>query len=863
MDSQKLNYLCDKLRALLDPNQQDRNSIEDEVNMIGNQNLPDFLGCLSEIINKADLGQDIRMLAATQMKNFISKKQRDQWCSINVQIRNSIKANLKNSLISGIFNLQKVTSYLYAIIAKEEFPLNQGFDILDAIQGGASQPNRDFQKTALILLEFALNEFRDSPGDLINYTDRLFDIIFKINYPLNEQDIYLQFLKCVNSFIPFMGQKFNDPNIRSNFLTLTAAALNNNNEDICKETMVILYETINNYYHQMETYVGSIFENIFNFMKSNNDDLVMSAIFFFVEVAQEEAKRIAYKRDFKRYIPNFIQKLLEEIQNILLFKYYENFGDPDEFTSYQAVSFLLDALTKVDPETTNNTVFLMVRDNIFSNDLRKKSAAIYAYTAILDTPAKNMIEGSIGDCLSNMTKLLNDPNEKIRFDAAMCIEKLSQAHLYAIVKNENVIRNLFFALTQQFNVDITPESKHIKHLLMAIHYLCSGVKEIDDPLYTFQSMSRFLFNGLEFMLNALHDLCFKDSTYDTDNAIADRGFLAIGSIIESCQQEDGPSISKFMSTFYEDMMKMGTLYQNNLQKHQAYQGFLCNIVVSIGNYHQLILNQAQGTAMYSIIEQSFKERNDIYDEGILALSSIISIMEPQYGNQLIDNYMQYLLLGLDSIKRESLCNYSILALGDIIDQDYTSLNKYLNDIMDKLFIILNNSENIKLKTMVLNVFADLFSNYNDNYAPYIERTYPAVMGAISLARCSRQSTELDEMELDELVNAIVDYLAACIAFVKQYNNTKFIALIDSSLDFVMRFMTDLLFDEEKLSESRAFSLGGAFGDLISVIGIKFKQYQNDDGLTNLMKVLRKDPERGKNLADYIGHQIVNLNFLNK
>ena len=243
-----------------------------------------------------------------------------------------------------------------------------------------------------------------------------------------------------------------------------------------------------------------------------------------------------------------------------------------------------------------------------------------------------------------------------------------------------------------------------------------------------------------------------------------------------------------------------------------------------GNYHQIQLTKDQGNCLYQLIESTFHERQCAYEEGLLAMSSIISIMDPQDGDKLVNGFLTYLYIGLDSYNQETLCNYAILALGDLVEGNLFSLEQQISTIMTKLTTIIQQARSINLKTMVLNFYAELFNNCQQCFLDYLGNTFNQALEILNFAELEKD--QFDEGEFDNLKNSLLDYLYSIIHYAMQNKNYGIANCINENLATVMNFFNALCLDTPKLNEDRAFPLAGAFGDLIQLIKKHFLNYKN-------------------------------------
>ena len=97
------------------------------------------------------------------------------------------------------------------------------------------------------------------------------------------------------------------------------------------------------------------------------------------------------------------------------------------------------------------------------------------------------------------------------------------------------------------------------------------------------------------------------------------------------------------------------------------------------------MNNEQLTLTYNLIIETFNQRNCIYEEGLMAMSSLANSNSEDYIN-LMDQSSKYIIQALNDIECYSLCKQGISSFSELI----RSLNvKYINNIKKILPYIYN------------------------------------------------------------------------------------------------------------------------------------------------------------------------------
>jgi hypothetical protein len=129
------------------------------------------------------------------------------------------------------------------------------------------------------------------------------------------------------------------------------------------------------------------------------------------------------------------------------------------------------------------------------------------------------------------------------------------------------------------------------------------------------------------------------------------------------------------------------------------------------------------------IINSFKARNDLYDEGMILIGSIALYIGSDF-TEAMELISPYLINGLRSTDCPSLCKVSILCLSDIINGLGIN-NKYVNDFLPLIMNILSNDQiDRSLKPLCFNIISDLFICCPDEAFKYFDKIMKILGSAI-------------------------------------------------------------------------------------------------------------------------------------
>jgi len=123
-----------------------------------------------------------------------------------------------------------------------------------------------------------------------------------------------------------------------------------------------------------------------------------------------------------------------------------------------------------------------------------------------------------------------------------------------------------------------------------------------------------------------------------------------------------------------------------------------------------------------LFENSFKLRNGVYDEAILAISALALNQGGEF-LVLMDKYLAYLTFSLKKFNESSLSKVAVLSTGDISRALGPNFAKYSTEIIPILIqILIENDVNKYTKIVAINTIGDIAMNISEQYFPYLEGT---------------------------------------------------------------------------------------------------------------------------------------------
>ena len=244
-------------------------------------------------------------------------------------------------------------------------------------------------------------------------------------------------------------------------------------------------------------------------------------------------------------------------------------------------------------------------------------------------------------------------------------------------------------------------------------------------------------------------LCSNTSLYDADYNIIMTSFYLLGTLGERAALD----IKNYMVNLFKVLTEMfsKTLDSKNfpnIQMQRNYQEYIASTLQGFlitGNGSP----ESAADLLKNVIE-SFKARNELYEEGITVIGSICQFTKENFA-AVMELISPYLIQGLKSIDSFDICKASLLCLSDII----TGLglqNKYMSDFIPLVMNILSNTNiDRHLKSYCFNIISDLFIYCQSEVFKYFDNIMSVIGGAMEATKI-----QLPDDTEQETVNHFID-----------------------------------------------------------------------------------------------------------
>ena len=712
------------LKNALDPNQNIRQTAENQIKILLSQNFAQFLIELSKKIATEEEEEKVRQISSTLIKNTIIQYA-EEWFKLQDNIKKIIKDNILSTLASKDINIRKSAALSIAGICKIEIPKGIWLDIFDILINTSQNNDINIQLSSLTTLEYIYEEIKkgDIPNEIVaKLLNTYYSLLTKDN--INPQ-LAINTLNSIINFLPFIKDFITDSTSRIKFYDLIEKYVENDNSDIRKIGLKIFIEICKIYYDSLQEYI----EKIFNFTKIIIEKDIESNKILSLELWRTIG-------EIENYRLNEINKLKKQTQNILQ-RYYQPLGeiclkyivtedyDNEEDSLSKVCSEVITLMSRCCQYNFLSNMINYIGENIKSPSEKMKYSALNVFGSIISTIHKNSFYHIVKDSLNMVSETLLDNNTPSHF------KKLCANIIKSITKNfseELITDTIYFdkmiALYLQLFKIVTKEVLYI--LIVSLNYLSKKVDWAEND------QTNILSKHMQTLCESLLKICSNFEYYSDDNNIAFVSFILLGTLGERAANDVSiqmKNIFKYLTEMFDNTLKANNFKNDEMRYH--YQEYISS---SLSGF--LMTGMADKNSVAKLLQcviNSFEERKDLYDEGI-ALIGYISLFTQNDFNAVMKLISPYLINGLKSHNSPSICKYSIFCLSDII-RALQNENAYIDTYLPLILNILsNNNIDQSLKPYCFNIISDIFIYCPNEAFKYFESIMKVIGEAMGVTQ---------------------------------------------------------------------------------------------------------------------------------
>lgn len=482
------------------------------------------------------------------------------------------------------------------------------------------------------------------------------------------------------NFLFFARKNMEKPDERNYIFNTIFNLLSHNNIDVRICAMQCLVEISRIYYSYLESHIDALVGITEHHMLHDDERVSIQAYEFWCSVSDEEIKSLVQTGKCNCYCDRVLDKLFTIIKFHLMNRNAEQEKlNDDSWSNVKAASCLLTNLSLCTNDKLVSYVFDLIKENLSSENPKNRDSTILAFGSILETTHKDQLKTILPGAIPIILEMLEDKNNEVRYTVSWCVKKITELHSDSLT-DPNLYNTFMSSLIHNFY----NSKRVVVHILDAINNLITNLKPDSSMGQTSGYVSGYMAKLLELLLK----VAFEKDAYDPNNNIALGAFFTMGSLIDYAPLDTYHIINNF---FYHILSAFeSTLNPKNFTSKEmmySYQTYIATVISACTAGEKVKINKEEAKAVYEYIKNSFIERQGVYEEGLMACSSIALLLKEDFMD-IIPDFGMYLNLGLREWNEVSLCRIAINSTSDLIRSMGESMNLYLEQIYPNILAIL-------------------------------------------------------------------------------------------------------------------------------------------------------------------------------
>ena len=797
-----------------------------------------FLSCLNNccdiLINEIE-AQQVRQFCATFIKNILSKQDYiNKWESLDQNARETLKTKILSCLASTSHEIRCATSLVIASICKIEVPKGNWNQIFDILSSTAQHTNDNYKKSSIITIGYIAQDLKRS--DLNQ--DQINKLLFALTRNLdvnNNIEVFKCAITSFRYFLPFAKQNFQKIDEREILVRKIIELLSYNNlrDDLIEGLLKCLVEMASLYHSALNDKMSII--------TNPNKEISIQAIEFWNALCKEELNENVL------YVSNLYQDDLYLVIQYLLLNRNEAMEEQynDEWLPIKSIQCLISLMSQCKNEIFIKKMLDFIGKYLHDINYMNRDSAYLAFGAILEylELSDEIVTASISQILN---ELKNEKKKKVATTITWCFHQICEYHSFCF-DDQQIFDNTINMLYPLFEIFLSNKSILIE-LLKSL-----------ELIIKFVSYKSYLTKNAAQLIQILMKIAYTPGSYDPNNNVAMICFYVINSIIDNAEDDIKDVVFQLLFEIFK-LFQDSFILQNftSKEEQETYQGYLCSVISS--SSLKIRMNDTQITSVYELIKKIFIARQSVFEEGIMAISSLSTNTETF--PIIMKDFISFLVVGLKSVDSPSICKQSINSTDEIIQHIDAKVIPFLPTLMPLIFNILNDINCDRfLKLYCFLVLSDLFCLQSGEAYTYFNEVMHVTKNAMTAAM-SKPSPD-DDSEIVEyflkLREQLIELLVCLSHFLQEYNKE------NDLKDFtpnIIQFLNLVCSVEYSPNKEIVDSAVGLICDLVQIFPDIVTTQLNRTVMSGMIsKINNNSNEREVTLLKWAGNVITKYNLV--
>lgn len=639
-------------------------------------------------------------------------------------------------------------------ICKLEIPRGEWPDIINTLIQTSSHENPNFRMASIVTIGYISQELTPNHLSSQEVDDILSALIGNMKLD-TELEILSHAITAFLNFLIFAKKNMEIPNERDVIFGVIFECLKHPEVIIRVYSMQCLVEISRLYYDYLGSHIASLLSVTEEHIYKDDEKVAIQGFEFWCSVSDEEVIRVKSNRPFNQFCNIAIDNLFNICQHHFLNRNAKKEEiDSDAWNCAKAASCLLTNMSQCANDTLIDKVFALIESNINSDNALIRESSIFAFGAIVETRHAEKIRMILPATIATLLNMLKDKSIDVRSSVAWCLKKITEYHaeILSDVNNYDAVMNVLI--------------ENLKAHKRVVVHICDAINNLLVNLAIPNSSSGYVSKHTETLLNTLMEVGFTKDAYNPDNNVALAAFFTMGTLIDYAPNDTHGIISAFFCHIYGAFES--TLDPKNFQSQEmrhAYQAYLATVISSCTVAEKVKMSFSEASAVYSLIKSTFEERQNVYEEGLMACSSIALSLGPDFA-PLIENFGCFLMFALKQWMDVSICRTSINSTSDLLRGLGQCMSKYISQFIPVILDILENPASDKyLKTQAFIVISDMFIHTRDEAMVHYDRIMSIIRNALDAALFVPDRNE--DPDTVEYFRSLREYLLECLTCIIQ------------------------------------------------------------------------------------------------
>lgn len=628
------------------------------------------------------------------------------WGDLSIHTKIVIRDSALGTLASPCKSARKGAAQAVAGIAALELPKSQWHEVIVSLVHNAQGSDSIFKAAALETLSYICEEL---DKNVLNQSevDGILSVVVSSFSDSNE--IKEIGLKTLQAMIPFCEKNLKVANERAILLNKIVENCKSEVEEVRLKAMICLLEVVKYFYDYIDNdgldLIG--YATIDEIKKKKDDNIGILAIEVWSSICDEEISRL--KRNsaalpcqgyIRKAYPTLLPLLLEALENT----------SPDididwdvPLTAMCCISLMAELL-----KDDILPIVISYTDKCFEvGGWNCTKAGIIAFASVVKGPNKEKINRCIIQALKTFLELLQAKEGQIRESVAWAFSKFTESNCEVFMGQD-----VFFTVITAFMVSLKDVPRVSNHICFAIDNLVNQLRFFDVQTVVIASVFLPL-------LKALWDNAFRGDAFADSVNLACNSFIAFSNLIRNVPEN---CISLLNDVFKMITEQFARTLDNTfpLPAHaNDYQEYFCTALHPLFITFGPKMDSKLIEGFVNFILESFKQRSTAYDEGMYALSGLITSVKKAF-RPFVERFGPYLIFSLKSINDTILCRVAIGCVSELAKALEEEIANHLKDLVPVLLDLLKNPEaEFRLKPVVIGALGDLAFFSTREFKPYL------------------------------------------------------------------------------------------------------------------------------------------------